>query len=339
MSPRIKSSIEVFIGVALIFCYLWLITPLYSQWVKIFFAIPVFLFLIYSNYSNQESLGDIGFGLKNWNESFKILLVFTLIAIPVLYVVWQFFMPTNIFFYNNDLFWKRLVIYPLVVLCQGYIFLAFFFRRFRKIFFPYTNVAIFFSSLIFSAAHIPTPPLIILCFIAGIVWASVYHKYPNLFTITLFHSILGIFCSFVLLIYSEVGPNADPGKWSNDKDSVYGYIDTINHISPTKYKDNLMVKLNHKQNSIFVTGWVASEDTIEKIQLSFGGKLYPVNHGIERRDVATHYNNQNYLYSGFSADIPTSDFELGYYKLFLKVDLEDGIFYRSPGSRIWINLK
>jgi membrane protease YdiL (CAAX protease family) len=312
---------------------------LHSHWVKFFSAIPIFLFLIYSHYRNKESLEDIGFSLKNWRDSFKILFIFTSISIPILYVAWQFFLPVNNFFYNDYAFWKRLAVYPFVVLGQGYIFLAFFFRRFRQLFFPHTNIAIVFSALIFSIIHIPTPPLIILCFIAGIVWASVYQKYPNLFTITIFHSILGIFCSFVLLIYSEVGPDADPGKWSKNQDTVHGYIDNVNHMPPFKNKDSLDVEVDYKQNSIFVAGWVASEDKINSVQLSLGGKNYPVRHDIERKDVAAHYNNPNYLYSGFSANIPISDFALGYHKLLLKVDVEGDMFYHSPGSRVWINLK
>lgn len=338
MPQKIKPLLEVLAGIIFIFGYVWLIIPLHSQWVKIFSVIPILLFLIYSDFSNKESLENIGLSLKNWHDSFKLLLIFTSIVIPILYVVWQHFLPVNNFFYHDYAFWKRLAIYPFVVLCQAYIFLAFFFRRYRKIFFPHTNIAIIFSAFTFSMIHIPSPPLIIFCFVAGIVWTSIYHKYPNLFTITIFHSVLGIFCSFVLLMYEVVGPEADPGKWSKNQDSVYGYIDSVNHIELFKIKDTSDVEVSHKQNSILVRGWVASADNIKNIRLSLGGKDYSVHYGIERKDVATHFNNPDYLYSGFDANIPISDFALGYHRLLLKIDVEGDMFYHSPGSRIWIKL-
>jgi len=40
------------------------------------------------------------------------------------------------------------------------------------------------------------------------------------------------------------------------------------------------------------------------------------------KNIAAYFNKPDYLYSGFNANIPISDFALGYHKLFLKVYLE-----------------
>lgn len=343
MSIKIKSSIEVTIGIIFIFGYLWLIHPLYSQWVKIFCAIPILLFFVCSNFISinknfkisRKSFKENGFRLDNWYCSFKILILFTSIAIPVLYVIWHLFFPVNNYFYKDFSFWKRLIIsFPSGALFQQYIFLSFFFRRYRDIFFPHTNTAIFFSALTFSAIHIPTPPLIILCFIAGIVWAGTYNKYPNLFTIAMSHAVLAAFCSNALLMCFNVGPNADFGKWS-DHDGVYGSIDQVNQIEAHIGKH---VNISHEKDTIFVNGWVATTDKIKNIQISLGGKDYSLHHGDKRIDVATHFNNPGYLYSGFKAYIPISDFTPGFHKLFLKVYIEGELFFYSPGKSIWIKI-
>jgi hypothetical protein len=338
MSQKIKSTVEVLIGLIFIFGYIWLVLPLYYQWVKIFCAIPVFLFFIYSNYRNKGSLKELGFRLDTWHESFKILLIFTSITIPIIYVIWHFFFPVNNYFYQNSLFWLKSFAFPFWALFQEYILLAFFFRRYRDIFSSHTNIAIFFSALTFSMAHIPNPPLIIFCFAGGILFAGTYNKYPNLFTIAISHSILAIFCSNILLVYTMIGPNTDIGRWSKKEEGpVYGHIERVNYIEPQKQKG--LVNINRKENSIFADGWIAGTKKIKSIRISLGGRDYPVHYGTKREDVAAYFNNPEYLYSGFNANIPSSDFTLGYHKLFLKVCLEGELFYHSPGQKIWVRIQ
>ncbi len=336
MSQKIKSTFEVLIGLIFTFGYLWLIFPLYHQWVKALSAVPIVLFLIYSHYVHKESLKDLGFRLDNWYESFKILLIFTSISIPVAYVIWHFFFPVNNYFYQRFFFWIKFFIHPFGALFQQYIFLAFFFRRYRDIFFPHTSIAIFFSALTFSMVHIPTPPLIIFCFVGGIFWSGIYNKYPNLFTIAISHSILAIFALNILLAYPVVGPNADIGRWSKEQASVYGNIDKVNSIEPPNEK--VLININHEENSIFVAGWIASTNKIKNVRISLGGKDYEVHYGTKREDVAAYYNNPDYLNSGFSVNIPRSDFALGYHKLFLKVYIEGELFYHSPAQNIWVRI-
>ena len=338
MSQKIKSTFEVLIGLILVFGYIWLILPLYYQWVKILCTIPILLFFIYSNHFNKESFKDLGFRMDTWHGSFKILFIFTLITIPVSYVIWHLFFPVNPYFYNDAVFWKRLLTYPLWALFQEYFFLTFFFRRYKEIFSPHINIAILFSALTFSMVHIPTPPLIIFCFVAGIIWAGTYNKYPNLCTIAISHAILGIFCSNILLVFSNVGPNADIGRWSKQQASVYGHVDRVNYVNIKPQNKKWLVNINHKENSIFIDGWIASTNKIKNIRVSLGGKDYSVHYGTKREDVAAYYNNPYYLYSGFNANIPRSDFALGYHKLFLKVYLKGDLFYQSPGQRIWVRI-
>ena len=350
MSIKIKSSLEVTIGLIFIFGYLWLIHPLFSQWTKVFCAIPIFLFFVCSNFINKKkfeinkkSFKENGFRLDNWYSSFKILIIFTSIAIPVLYVIWILFFPVNNHFYKDSSFWEKLLIkFPLGALFQQYIFLSFFFKRYREIFSPHTKIAIFFSAMTFSAIHIPTPPLIILCFVAGIVWAGTYNKYPNLFTIAISHAVLGSFCVSVLLVYFTVGSKADIGRWS-DYDGVYGHFERVNNIDVNRGK---YVNIDHENINMFVEGWIASTKKIKKIQLSLDGKNYSLHHGkdysLHRGDEpsysGTPFNSPEFVICGFKSNIPILDLSSGYYKLFLKVYIEDELFFYSPGGKIWIKI-
>jgi membrane protease YdiL (CAAX protease family) len=314
---------------------------MHSTRVKIWFAIPILIFLVFSEFVRRKSsFQNIGFRLDNWQDSIKILLVFTLISIPVLYLMWQSFFPVNNLFYKEPSFWKKIFTYPLWALFQQYIFLAFFFRRYREIFAPRAHIAVFFSALTFAMIHIPTPPLVIFCFISGIVWAYTYNKYPNLFTIAISHALLGVLCSSVLLVYQVVGANADIGRWSGEikPDSVYGYIDSVDHIVPYKNHQILDVEINRGKKSILVEGWVAGPNQIRKIRINLGGREYSVHYGEKRENVASYFNNPDFLHSGFSASIPVSDYSPGYHKLFLKVYLEGEIFYHTPGEKIWVKL-
>jgi membrane protease YdiL (CAAX protease family) len=340
MPQKIKSSLEIFAGLVFVFGYLWIICPVHSLWVQVLFAIPVFLFFIYSDFiRGKSSFQDLGLRLDNWYGSFKILFVFTLIAIPLLYLIWQPFFPVNNLFYKESSLEGKFVNKAAEALFQQYIFLVFFFRRYREIFAPRTHVAVILSALTFAMIHIPNPPLVILCFAAGIVWAYTYNKYPNLFTIAISHAVLGVFCTSVLLVYQIVGPNADIGRWSQEsKVSVYGYIDRVDQMVPYKNHRVLDVEINRGKKSILVEGWVASSEKIKKIRISLGGREYSVHYGDKMENIASYFNNPDFLHSGFSVIIPVSDYSPGYHRLFLKVYLEGEIFYHTPGEKIWVNL-
>ncbi len=132
-----------------------------------------------------------------------------------------------------------------------------------------------------------------------------------------------------------MGPHADVGRWSKDQASVYANIEGVNYVAPQK--DKWLVNISHKEKSIFVGGWMVSTKKIKNIRISLGGKDYSVHYGAKREDVAAYFSNPHYLYSGFNANIPSSDFGLGYHELFLKVYLEGELFYHSP-QRIWVRI-
>ena len=334
---RIKATLEVSAGLFFIFGYIWFIHPRYRSWLHgVSFLIILGLFL-YSKNVHRENWREIGFRWDNWFPSGKLLITMMLISMIPLIIVWSLIYPVDLYFYREGIFWSKLVTYPLWALLQQYIAQAFFFRRLREVFFPYHYLAILFSGVIFSAAHIPNPPLMIFCLLAGIFWSWTYHKYPNLLTIALSHVVLGVICSNLLLMYNIVGPGADVLRWTQ-KSPVHYSLDTIQDTIPDKKKPFIIArKFNH---AITVQGWAMGiNGEIQEVLVRVGGKDYRASYGTERKDVALYYKNPDYLYSGFHVNIPISNMEPGFYAVSLKILLKNRFYYHYPSKRIWVDIQ
>ncbi len=323
MTRRTKAIFEASIGLFLVFGYLWLIFPLYHTWIKVSCAIPILLLLIWTKYSNKESFRDLGFRLDNWRYSAKFLAIFTVISIPIIYVIWSLFFPVNNYFLNAK-FCLRIFTYTLAALLQEYLFLAFFFRRYRNIFTPNVGVAVFLSALTFALIHIPDPPLMILCFIGGIAWAYVYSKSPNMYIIAISHGIFGLFGSYVMLVYFQVGPCADIGNWSK-KAGFEGYIYVNN-----KYVRDIrkLVILGNQCDSFQVRGGI---DTSGKEGYFKVKKIYTVFNGKD-------YTTTPCDSSPFRVSIPLNNTESGYYKLQLKILTETKYYSYISRKVYWIHI-
>ncbi len=336
MSQRTRALVEVVTGILGMFGYIWLISPLYHLWVKVVVVIPILAFLMFANMFTNTRLKDLGFRWDTWTDSAKILGLFTVITIPVLYGLWKLFFPVNPHFYADANFWKRLLVYPLWALFQEYLVLGFFFRRYRDIFSPYTSLAVVCSACTFSLMHIPTPPLLILCFVSGLVWAGTYHRYPNLYTIAISHAILGAFCLQVLWMYGTVGPDADIGRWSKKQPpSIQGAIVSVN-ARPLGRKERL-IHISQETTRLVVEGWVVTRSPMEDIHLSLGGRHYAVEYGAPRQDLVARFPSPEYRLNGFHATIPLHEVVPGYHPLVLVVSLQHAFFQHSPGKTTWIS--
>ncbi len=176
----------------------------------------------------------------------------------------------------------------------------------------------------------------IFCFITGLLWAWVYHRQNNLFTVALFHGILGSIGSAFLLIYTLVGPYTDANRWSKVAPVQYS-LDVIYKLRGTK--ENRIIHINPADKNVMVKGWAkASSGKIKTIFICLDGKAFPAKHGLERKDVVKYYNDPDFLYSGFQGMIPISHLKPGTYLFHVKIKLVDQFFYHYPGWKIWIKI-
>ncbi len=104
MSQRTRALIELIIGLVGLFVFFWVVYPMYHDWIKVVLAIPLVAFFVISGRTNNTRRQDLGFRLDNWSAAAKPLGLVTLIAIPILYGIWQMFFPVNTHFYSDKNF-------------------------------------------------------------------------------------------------------------------------------------------------------------------------------------------------------------------------------------------
>lgn len=285
---------ELLIGLGLVFGSLWFVFPLKNTAVSTLCVILLFSLLIISFFLNHEDLNDIGLTKKYFWQSLSLNFIFLSALTLVLFYIWRNSFPINDRFLSQVSFWRCLAIYPFWGFFQEYVFQAFFFRRYRGLF-KNNPVAVFLSASTFSLIHAPNIPLMIFSFAAGLVFSSVFAYYPNLFSSGLLHGFFGCFLTQILLVYSQVGPHAEFGKWSKSIAPVYGSIDSIAYTG--KPKNVPETAPNYFQ--IEIQGWVASELKIERAVLRFNGQCYQINPCMSREDVALFFHNESFRNSGF----------------------------------------
>jgi len=337
ISSRLKALIEVLAGFVFYFGYLWVIHPLYPSWPHVVVLILFVGLIFYSLYSRREGLKKLGLRRDNLKASARLVLPVTLGSGIIVCVVWSFIYPIDPWFFTDKMLGLKLLWYFFWALLQQFLLMAFFFRRLRDVCEPHLWPAVFSCALLFGLAHIPTPPLMMVCFAGGLFWCWAYHRQPNLFILAVSHAILAVLCSSFLLMYMKIGPDADVLRWTK-QGSIDSSIDLVHTIKkPHRHDGPIPVKQNEE---IIVTGWVADKKgPICCVYIKVDGRDYMATYGVERPDVSEYYKNPDYRYSGFKASIPASDLEPGYHALRLKVSPDRFVFYRYPGPRFWIKVQ
>jgi membrane protease YdiL (CAAX protease family) len=333
---RGKALIELLIALSLVYGTIWVVYPLFNLPLLVITVLIFALLFLYAAHRRGETCKAIGFRFDNFSEAIKWNLVFIFVSIFILSALWPLYFPVNLAFYKEPRFWQRLLLgYPVWALVQQAIVLGFFFRRFREIFSPYHPLAIVASALFFASIHVPNIPLTIVCFVGGLVWAAIYHFRPNLFAIALSHAALGVFCSYVLLMYPVTGPFSDQGRISKTESLIHYAIDSVD--GRTIYSGGKLVINKKELDRLEISGWaVGANDPLKQVFLCVNDKQIAPSKKIERGDVADHFQNPAYRHSGFKFIVPTENLTLGRNVFFLRVVLENSnsIFTRKIWFRI-----
>ena len=86
--------------------------------------------------------------------------------------------------------WERVWKYALWALEQQFILQSFFYVRMELLL--GSRRAVWGSSLLFSAAHLPSPVLTFMSFIGGLLFCEIFRRYRNIFPLGLVHAALGL---------------------------------------------------------------------------------------------------------------------------------------------------
>jgi membrane protease YdiL (CAAX protease family) len=171
---------------------------LIAEWVVVSFvgrsklitAVPVLLALglmVFSHRARGETLRDIGFRTDNFFASCRLLLLPTLATVVLVLVVGWI---TSHTLFASPLR-ARFILLLLWALFQQYALNGFINRR-AQLFFGKGAKSIVLVAVVFGLLHLPNPLLAILTLMAGLVWAFVYQKQPNLFALAISHTVASI---------------------------------------------------------------------------------------------------------------------------------------------------
>ena len=181
-----------------------IISALIGEWVVLSFfsryrwmvIVPLALALglmILSHLVYRETPKDLGFRLDNFWASFRVTLIPT-IAVLILMPIFTW---VSGFAFTIRPLQARLLLLPVWALFQQYALQSYINRR-MQIVMGQNMLCVLIVALIFAFLHLPNPVLTGLTFVGGLVWAWIYQREPNLFTLSISHTICSLVASICL---------------------------------------------------------------------------------------------------------------------------------------------
>jgi membrane protease YdiL (CAAX protease family) len=157
---------------------------------KLILSIPLALaigLMVVSHRERGETLQSIGFRFDNFLAASRLLILPTVVAVlAILAIGWML---------NQSLLsgpWRnRFLLLPMWALVQQYALNGFVNRRAQLILGKGAK-SIVIVALVFGLLHLPNPLLSVLTIVGGLIWAFTYQRHPNLFALTISHSIVSI---------------------------------------------------------------------------------------------------------------------------------------------------
>ncbi len=189
LEPRALASWEIVSVVVSCLIAEWVVLSYFGR-NRFMVAVPGALALglmFLSHRAYQETLRDLGFRWDNFLPALRWLVLPTLASVGLIVLLTR---PVARGYFAEVLR-PRFLLVPLWALFQQYAVQAYINRR-AQILFGQGWKSVGLVAVIFAVLHLPNPILTPLTLIGGLVWATCYQRYPNLFALALSHALASI---------------------------------------------------------------------------------------------------------------------------------------------------
>ena len=174
----------------------WVVLSLLNRhrWVIVIPILLAVAFMIVSHKIYGENLRSLGFRTDNLVPALRLLLLPTLLAVAVVFIVGWFWSgpPTS-----GRILRPRLLLLPLWALFQQYALQGFINRR-AQLVLGLGVRSVVLVAVLFSLLHLPNLVLSSLTLIGGLVWAAVYQRQANLYALAASHTAASVSLAIAL---------------------------------------------------------------------------------------------------------------------------------------------
>ena len=190
-SSRARAAAEIAFVVLCVLAAEWLVIPLFGRRKSIgmIFVGIVFVFGFFSHLSRRERPGALGFTLQNFVPALRLLILWMIPAAAALFAAGRLLGSLHFTFGSWNTFVLGQCWLLLWALMQQYALQAIVNRRLQE-FRGEGTFSVLAVAVIFAALHIPNLWLMAATLLAGILWAAVYQRYPNLYALALSHCLM-----------------------------------------------------------------------------------------------------------------------------------------------------
>jgi membrane protease YdiL (CAAX protease family) len=165
-----------------------------DRWLVIIPLLLAVSFMVLSHKAYKESLQDLGFRSDNFLSALRLLVVPTLIAVAIIFLVgWYLTGPPSL----PRVLRPRLLLGPAWALFQQYALQGYINRRAQTALGKGRGSILLVAS-VFALLHLPNPLLAVLTVFGGLIWAAIYQREANLFALAASHTVTSISLAMAL---------------------------------------------------------------------------------------------------------------------------------------------